>query len=115
MADYEPTDLADREAVSEERSQTNQRERQDEIGDFKWLMSQKRGRRIIRRLLDFTGINRSSFSTSGSQVFFNEGQRNVGLKMMHIINSDCADEYVLMLKEQQDNVRNADGRQPNSQ
>ena len=115
MADYEPTDLAERDAANEERSQTNQRERQDEIGDFKWLMGQKRGRRIVRRLLDFTGINRSSFSNSGSQTFFNEGQRNVGLKLLLMINSDCTDEYVLMLKEHQDNVRHADDRQPNAQ
>lgn len=110
MAEYEPTELAETDAAGEERSKTNQRERQDEIGDFKWLMSQKRGRRVVRRLLEFTGVNRSSFSSSGSQTFFNEGQRNVGLKMMSIINSDCVDEYVLMLKEYQDNVRNADDR-----
>jgi hypothetical protein len=116
MSEYDPTDLSDENVSTEDRAKRVQLEQQNEIGDFKWLMSQKRGRRFVRRLIDFTGVHRLSM-TGNSQTFFNEGQRNVGLKFMHLINGDdeLRDNYVLMLKEHQDNVRHADDRQPNAQ
>lgn len=113
MTEYDPTDVTGQDEAREARSKSAQQELQNEIGDFKWLMSDKRGRRVVARLLGFTGIFRTSFSASGSQTFFNEGQRNVGLHWMGLINSQCPDEYVLMLKEQKelkDNVRHADDR-----
>lgn len=62
-------------------------------------MSDKRGRRAIWRLLDITGIYRTSF-TGNSTTFFNEGARNVGLQFLADVNEACPERYLEMLKEQ---------------
>ena len=69
--------------------------------DIIWLMSQPRGRRFIWRLLERTGLHRSSF-TGNSTTFFNEGQRNVGLLIQAELLEHCATDYVTMLLEQKD-------------
>jgi hypothetical protein len=112
--DHDPFDVSGQEQTAAERDRAAIREATDELNDFIWLMGEKRGRRVIRRLLEHTGVFRSSM-TGNSQTFFNEGVRSVGLKLMNLINSSDLDNYVLMLKEAKDNVRRADDRQPNSQ
>lgn len=69
--------------------------------DYKWLMSQPRGRRLMWRLLEETGLFRSSF-TGNSETFFREGERNVGLKTMAILNEHCVEDYAQMLLEKRD-------------
>jgi hypothetical protein len=66
--------------------------------DFMRLMDEKWGRRLMWQWLSDCGVFRNSF-TGNSQTFFNEGQRNVGLKMLNEINSLCPDKYMLMTKE----------------
>jgi hypothetical protein len=70
------------------------------IEDFKWLMSSPRGRRLMKWLLELTGVYRTSFNNSGSITAFNEGQRNIGLALMAQLNDHCLDRYVEMLNEQ---------------
>ena len=53
-----------------------------EIGDFRWLMGDPRGRRIARRLLEQAGIWRSSYTGEPLGTAHREGERNVGLKLM---------------------------------
>lgn len=72
--------------------------RRQEVEDLKWLMSDKRGRRVMWRLLETAGVYRSSF-TGNSETFFREGQRNVGLKLLAEIHEHCPDAFVMMLKE----------------
>ncbi len=69
---------------------------QDE--DVRWLMSNRRGRNFAYRLLDVTGIYRTSF-TGNSETFFKEGGRNVGLTFLNDLQRLTPDEYILMLKE----------------
>jgi phosphoglycolate phosphatase-like HAD superfamily hydrolase len=69
-----------------------------EVADFKWLMDSQQGRRFAWRLLEQTGVYRSSF-TGDSQTFFNEGQRNIGLKLIAQIHEITPDAYPLMLAE----------------
>lgn len=69
-----------------------------EAADFKWLMSDKRGRRIVWRLLEQTGVFRSSF-TGNSETFFREGARNVGLKVLADLHEHAPEAYVLLLEE----------------
>lgn len=70
-----------------------------EINDLKWLMSNKRGRRFIFRLLVRAGVWRLSFNTNALSMAFNEGARNEGLRLMALISQHCADRYSEMLKE----------------
>jgi hypothetical protein len=77
------------------------------LDDIKWLMGSRRGRRIVWRLLERTGVFRSSF-TGNSETFFREGMRNVGLMLMAQINEACPEQYTQMVQEQRENAnRNA--------
>jgi hypothetical protein len=96
--DKDPTDLRGQEADAAERQRTALSEETLEVDDFKWLMGSMRGRRIVWRLLEKTGVNRTSM-TGNSYTFFHEGQRNVGLMLMALINDHCGPEYVKMLQE----------------
>ena len=104
MSDFDPFDLRGQERKKDESDERIKLIVEQEKDDFKWLMGSKRGRRIVWRLLERTGVYRSSF-TGNSEPFFREGQRNVGLMLMAQINECSPDQYALMLKEQND-VRN---------
>lgn len=66
--------------------------------DLKWLMAHKPGRRIMARLLEITGVYRTSF-TGNSETFFREGERNVGLKFLNDLLTATPEAYVQLLKE----------------
>lgn len=67
--------------------------------DFRWLMTERAGRRIIWQLLEEAGVFRSSFTGDAEGTFFAEGRRALGLSLLGKILSYCQDEFVLMLKE----------------
>ena len=62
--------------------------------DFEWLMSEKRGRRIIRNLLEEAGVWRSTFR---------EGRRNMGLRLLNLI--EQTPHFHLILSKESDNER----------
>jgi hypothetical protein len=98
MSSRDPFDIAGQEADAEESLKRKQLTALQEDDDFKWLMGNKRGRRIVWRLLERTGVFRSSF-TGNSETFFREGSRNVGLQLIAQIHEVCPDKYALMLQE----------------
>ena len=108
MSQFDPLDLRGQERAKEQSDERTKLALQNEQDDFKWLMSSKRGRRIVWRLLERTGVYRSSF-TGNSETFFREGQRNVGLMLMAQINEFSPDQYALMLKESHDGRKHDDG------
>lgn len=107
MSTFDPLDLRGQERAKEQSDERNKLSIEQERDDFKWLMGSKRGRRIVWRLLERTGVYRTSF-TGNSETFFREGQRNVGLMLMAQIHEVCPDQYALMLKEQNDVRKHAD-------
>jgi hypothetical protein len=107
MSNYDPLDLKGIERQKEDREVTNRAERESEEADIKWLMSSKRGRRVMWRLLDQAGVFRLSFNTNAMSMAFAEGNRNYGLRALTLIHSLCPELYPTMLKEQKDD-RNAD-------
>jgi hypothetical protein len=50
--------------------------------DLRWLITEFRGRRVLRRLLESTGVFRSTFTGEAIGAAFNEGRRNVGLQIV---------------------------------
>ncbi len=104
MTDFDPLDTRAQERAHADRKERDRLTSEQEIADFKWLMSDKRGRRVVWRLLEKTGLYRSSF-TGNSETFFREGARNVGLAYMALINEHCADKYNLMVTEQREHDR----------
>lgn len=76
-----------------------------EIDDLKWLMSDKRGRRFMWRLLAGTGVYRSSFVTNAMQVSFLEGQRHIGLGWLAEVMENTPDNFNAMTTEQSANAK----------
>ena len=98
----DPLDLRGQEKQREEARERDRRQSETEADDVKWLMGNKRGRRIVWRLLERTGVFRTSFRLNNEMAFL-EGQRNVGLSLIDAIHANCPDAYLIMVKEQQSN------------
>lgn len=81
MIDFDPFDIASQQSRDNDRRHVAAIDRKAELEDWVWLMSSRRGRKIVRELLDYCGVTRSSF-TGSSETFFREGQRSVGLYVM---------------------------------
>ena len=99
MEPYDPTDLTRQDAAKAAKAQSAKLSRDTDESDFKWLMSTKRGRRIVWRLLDRAGIFRSSFNTNAMAMSFAEGQKNEGLRLLGQIHTLCPELYPTMTKE----------------
>ena len=108
MINYDPLDIRGQEATKAERELREKIARENEEVDVKWLMSNKRGRRVVWRLLEQSGVYRLSFNSNSMTMAFNEGQRNFGNRMLAMIHALCPELYPTMVKEATQNVRNAD-------
>lgn len=108
MSQFDPLDTHAQEKLKAVREEQLNSTKRIEAEDFKWLMSDKRGRRIVWGLLEKTGIYQTSF-TGNSETFFREGARNIGLVYFDLLNKNCPERYTLMVTEQREHDnRNAD-------
>lgn len=108
MSQYDPLDLRGQERTQADKAQRDKLARETEESDIKWLMGSKRGRRILWRTLERTGVYRLSFNTNAMQMAFAEGNRNEGLRTLALVHAICPELYPVMLKEATHNERNAD-------
>lgn len=99
MARPDPTDLEGIERERDEARKTALLQAKTEEGDIKWLMNDKRGRRIVKRFLERAGVFQTSFNTNAAQMAFNEGRRNEGLHMLAKIQQWAPEQYTVMMKE----------------
>ena len=97
------TDIASQEAHREEQRLRAQLAARTEVEDIKWLMSGKRGRRIVHRILENAGVFRISFHTNALQMAFNEGNRNQGNALFAMVTTHCPDHYIELLNEAKTN------------
>ena len=97
MSDTPPRNVAD---IDQIKKTAKKEKLQEELEkkDMQDLLRTGFGRRIIWRYLSFCGVFKTSF-TGDSQTFFNEGQRNVGLKIIDDINEANPQAYVDMMLE----------------
>ena len=89
----DPVSSSDPRQVRERTARVKDRDKQD-AEDLKAVLSTAQGRRFMRGLLADCGEHRSSFHTNAIQMSFNEGIRNVGLKLKARI-IQCAPESLL--------------------
>ena len=99
MSNYDPLDLRSQEKTEADKKLREKLVRENEEVDLKWLMSNKRGRRIIWRLLDQAGVFRLSFNTNAMTMAFAEGNRNFGNRTLSLIHTHCSELYPQMVKE----------------
>lgn len=96
---FSPDDVEQEIAERQAQAQRDAIKRQRDEDDLKWVLSDKRGRRLMASVLAVTGLYRGSF-TGNSETFFREGQRSVGLQVLERINAADPEAYLKMLKEQ---------------
>lgn len=82
-------------------STDKQRRRRDrELNDVRAVLLIKEGRRFLWRYLSACGVFQESYHPSGQQMAFNEGKRNIGLKLLADIMKAKPEAYHLMQKEE---------------
>lgn len=113
MSSYDPLDIKGQERAQTDRELRDRLARENEEEDIKWLMSDKRGRRVLWRLMDQAGVFRSSFNTNAMAMAFAEGNRNYGLRLLSTIHSCCPKQYPVMMKENTNERTNNDGSATN--
>jgi hypothetical protein len=95
----DPIDIHAIHQTDEEQQSQALKDEALEVDDLKWLMSNKRGRRIVFRMLDSAGVWRISFNTNALQMAFNEGTRNAGLKLVNLVTTHCPSNFMKMMEE----------------
>lgn len=100
MHDYEPTDLKSQARLTAEEQARQREEARIAAEDLKWVMSNKRGRRYIWRLLAASKVFHQTFDTNAMKMAHNEGRRAMGLTLLNELMALCPENYDLMLKEQ---------------
>jgi hypothetical protein len=96
----DPYDPREEKAAIQRRAKREHLAALTEEEDWQWLMEDIRGRRIVRRLLETTGVYRTSF-TGNSETFFREGSRNVGLQILNLVMSHAPSQHLPMMTETQ--------------
>jgi hypothetical protein len=99
MSALDQLDIAGQQDEQAAAVKKSDRAQQQDKDDFKWLMADKRGRRIMWRLLESAGVFRTSFDTSALRMAMLEGQRNYGLTWMNEIMATTPEKFVQMLDE----------------
>lgn len=98
----DPLDLDAIEQAKEKSDEFDRLKRLIEIGDLKWLMAHRQGRRIVRRLLEKYGVYRSVFRVVAAEMAFLEGQRNCGLALIADLLEHTPERYAEMIQETKD-------------
>lgn len=97
--DFDPTDVAANDQRDADRKNASKQIVEQEVEDLKWLLSDKRGRRIVWRLLAFTGVFRSPWRGT-SETDFLCGMMHVGQQYLADINQHAPERYNQMVTEQ---------------
>lgn len=100
MNDFDPTDIRAQEQAKEEKRTRDKLDADTEASDLVAQMSDQRGRRFVWRILEQAGVFRTSFNTNSMTMAFNEGQRNIGLRLLGLIHEHCPLSYQTMVEEQ---------------
>lgn len=90
----EESDILQARREEEERLKQFQSEQ-----DFRWLMGDARGRRLVWAELGEARVFHPVFDQNPSQLAFNEGGRQCGLRLLSRINSLCPHLYQVMAQE----------------
>ena len=72
----------------------------DEAADFRWLMSSRRGRAMVARLLDQCAVPTGDpFSTNALTMSRNLGLQETGRRILALVQTHCFDLYAQMMRE----------------
>lgn len=108
MATSDPLDLHAQDRAKAENDLRRKLSRDTEESDLKWLMGNKRGRRIVRRRYERAQPMDCSFNTHSMTMAFVEGRGAEARREAKMALAVCPELFVLMLKEAEDDNRNPD-------
>lgn len=108
MSNYDPLDVGSQDRAKSQKEVREKILRENDDADFKWLMSSKRGRRIVQGFLIEACFNQSPFNHNAMQMSFVSGRQTVGIRLFGLINRLCPELYPVMAKEQGNDRHNAD-------
>lgn len=93
------TDPYDPDQVEQKRARRRAKVDGDQT-DLQWLLADARGRRVLARILNETGIMRPSF-TPGDPLgtAYNEGRRSIGIALNTVLTSVRDDALKIILQE----------------
>ena len=75
------------------------RDRDELLAALRIVLATGEGRLVLHQLLSTSRVDLASFSTNGSEMCFNEGQRNVGLRWKALCYEAAPELYELMERE----------------
>ncbi len=90
------------------RNEARERRRQEAIDDrerardregWEYFMADRRGRRLLRRLVRFCGVFDSSYS-GNSDTYFREGRRDIGLFILAQLREHAPNQFASAVMEQ---------------
>ncbi len=88
---------------AESQKEARSLKREQFASDFRWLMSDPRGRRLVSKFLSDTRMFATTYNPLSKQpeleMAFAEGQKNLGYRVMADIGAICPEQYFLMMKE----------------
>jgi hypothetical protein len=96
--DYDP--LSGELSTDLTKEQKNKRAK--EIEDLRFVLNDQRGRRVINRLLEKTGVYRNPF-TGNSETYFRCGEMNIGQFIVAEVQAVSPESYTNLLKEFNEN------------
>lgn len=98
-------------AADEEQVKTAERQerydRKKELADMRLILETDHGRRFVWRYLEACHVFGSVFNNSGSVTYFNEGRRDVGLKLMADVTEANDEALIVMMREAKERERKA--------
>lgn len=97
--EHDPHDWQAEVAADAESEEAKRFQLQLDDDAIQWLMSDKRGRRYMWRLLGITGVYRNPFTTQREVTDFNCGKQLIGQTMMGDIHRLCPEQYNRMVQE----------------
>lgn len=74
-------------------------DRRNELEDIMWILSTVQGRRFYWRMLTACHIYETSYTGNQNQTFYREGERNIGLMLIHEMHQSDPTAYLKCVKE----------------
>lgn len=83
------------------KAERDQKRKERDEGDLRFVMSKPEGRRLLWRLMSEFGLHDSSFTLNASETAFNEGRRLAALNLYHELQAVTPEQYLQALRESQ--------------
>ena len=96
--DRDPFDEALEDDSTDSESEVERRQRQLRRS-YQEVLDTESGRRVLWHILSMTGLYRPSFNIDTCVMSFNEGSRNIGLKLLDSITGVDPNAFIKMMDE----------------